>query len=78
MQSKVSSKFWAHSCFWNFSPRPYILVEGTLDDRSELTFPPFLFAVQLLSRAQLFETPWTAARQAFPVLHYLIFSAFLL
>ena len=35
------------------------------------TFWFIVVAVQLLSHVRLFVTPWTAARQGFPVLHYL-------
>ena len=40
-------------------------------DASLSTFWFIVVAVQLLSHVRLFVTPWTAARQSFPVLHYL-------
>ena len=40
-------------------------------DASLSTFWFIVVAVQLLSHVRLFVTPWTAAGQGFPVLHYL-------
>ena len=57
-------------------PAPTALVtqawSGNPGDARTGCFPALFVVVQSLSCVQLFVTPWTAARQASPVLHQLL------